>query len=394
MERARGARPVRGAQPGAACPGRLTLITRMGADHVEERLRPLLRAVTDAGHPVVWACDPMHGNTFTAPSGRKTRHFDDIVRRDRRLRPRPPRRGHVAGRHPRRAHRRQRHRVPRRRRRVVGRRPRRPLRDDVRPAAERAPEPRPRVPRRRARRRRSRCSVAGAGARADRDSGRSPTSPPPSSRADGTVLGAAGDVDHRFRLASLTKPIAGWAMLVAVEEGTVALDDAGRPARLHAAPPARPRRGLRVRRPRPDRRPGAPADLLEHRDRAGRRPHRATAAGHAVRRLPRRGRARTARHGRAARSRDRRPTPHGPRSATSAGFLAELQRPTLLAADDRGRGASGRSGPTSPVSSPGWVASIRARGGWASRSGALKRRTGPARRNSAATFGHFGGAAR
>jgi len=64
----------------ARVPGRLTLITRMGADQVEERLRPLLRSVTDAGHPVVWACDPMHGNTFSAPSGRKTRHFDDIVR--------------------------------------------------------------------------------------------------------------------------------------------------------------------------------------------------------------------------------------------------------------------------------------------------------------------------
>jgi 3-deoxy-7-phosphoheptulonate synthase len=61
-------------------PGRLTLISRMGADKVESGLRPLLRAVADAGHPVVWACDPMHGNTFTAPSGRKTRHFDDIVR--------------------------------------------------------------------------------------------------------------------------------------------------------------------------------------------------------------------------------------------------------------------------------------------------------------------------
>lgn len=61
-------------------PGRLTLITRMGADKIEDGLRPLLRAVADSGHPVVWACDPMHGNTFTAPSGRKTRHFDDIVR--------------------------------------------------------------------------------------------------------------------------------------------------------------------------------------------------------------------------------------------------------------------------------------------------------------------------
>ena len=61
-------------------PGRLTLISRMGADQVEDHLRPLLRSVTDAGHPVVWACDPMHGNTFSASTGRKTRHFDDIVR--------------------------------------------------------------------------------------------------------------------------------------------------------------------------------------------------------------------------------------------------------------------------------------------------------------------------
>jgi len=61
-------------------PGRLTLISRMGADLVEDKLRPLLRAVTDAGHPVVWACDPMHGNTFSAPNGRKTRDFDEVLR--------------------------------------------------------------------------------------------------------------------------------------------------------------------------------------------------------------------------------------------------------------------------------------------------------------------------
>jgi 3-deoxy-7-phosphoheptulonate synthase len=61
-------------------PGRLTLISRMGADHVEDGLRPLLRAVRDAGHPVVWACDPMHGNTFTSESGRKTRHLEDVLR--------------------------------------------------------------------------------------------------------------------------------------------------------------------------------------------------------------------------------------------------------------------------------------------------------------------------
>jgi 3-deoxy-7-phosphoheptulonate synthase len=61
-------------------PGRLTLISRMGADAVAELLPPLIEAVRDAGHPVVWACDPMHANTFTAPSGRKTRHFDDVLR--------------------------------------------------------------------------------------------------------------------------------------------------------------------------------------------------------------------------------------------------------------------------------------------------------------------------
>ena len=60
----------------ARIPGSLTLITRMGSSDVEEALRPLLRAVRDAGHPVAWVCDPMHANTFTAPNGRKTRHFE------------------------------------------------------------------------------------------------------------------------------------------------------------------------------------------------------------------------------------------------------------------------------------------------------------------------------
>ena len=59
-------------------PGRLTFISRMGANAVEDQLRPLLRAVRGAEHPVAWACDPMHGNTFTSGGGRKTRHFEDI----------------------------------------------------------------------------------------------------------------------------------------------------------------------------------------------------------------------------------------------------------------------------------------------------------------------------
>jgi 3-deoxy-7-phosphoheptulonate synthase len=63
----------------ARVPGRLTLITRMGAERVAEALPPLLAAVRDAGHPVVWACDPMHGNTFTSDTGRKTRDFDAVL---------------------------------------------------------------------------------------------------------------------------------------------------------------------------------------------------------------------------------------------------------------------------------------------------------------------------
>jgi len=61
-------------------PGRLTLISRMGAKDVTDTLRPIVRAVTDAEHPVVWVCDPMHGNTFTSVSGRKTREFEDVLR--------------------------------------------------------------------------------------------------------------------------------------------------------------------------------------------------------------------------------------------------------------------------------------------------------------------------
>jgi len=60
-------------------PGRLTLITRMGATAIADALPPLLEAVREEAHPVVWACDPMHGNTFVSEGGRKTRRFDDIL---------------------------------------------------------------------------------------------------------------------------------------------------------------------------------------------------------------------------------------------------------------------------------------------------------------------------
>jgi 3-deoxy-7-phosphoheptulonate synthase len=60
-------------------PGRLTLITRLGADKVADVLPGLLAAVRDAGHPAAWVCDPMHGNTFVSTNGRKTRDLDAIV---------------------------------------------------------------------------------------------------------------------------------------------------------------------------------------------------------------------------------------------------------------------------------------------------------------------------
>jgi 3-deoxy-7-phosphoheptulonate synthase len=60
-------------------PGRLTFITRMGAGRIREALPPLVEKVTAAGVEVAWVCDPMHGNTFEASSGYKTRHFDDVI---------------------------------------------------------------------------------------------------------------------------------------------------------------------------------------------------------------------------------------------------------------------------------------------------------------------------
>ncbi len=61
-------------------PGKIVLITRMGADKAPHRLPALVRAVNALGRRVLWVCDPMHGNTQTTGSGIKTRNFDDILR--------------------------------------------------------------------------------------------------------------------------------------------------------------------------------------------------------------------------------------------------------------------------------------------------------------------------
>ncbi|MCX9190816.1 3-deoxy-7-phosphoheptulonate synthase class II [Carbonactinospora thermoautotrophica] len=60
-------------------PGRLTFITRMGADKIRDVLPALVEKVTASGAQVCWVCDPMHGNTYEAPSGHKTRRFDDVL---------------------------------------------------------------------------------------------------------------------------------------------------------------------------------------------------------------------------------------------------------------------------------------------------------------------------
>ncbi len=60
-------------------PGRLTLIARLGADKVAQALPPLVRATRAAGRHVVWACDPMHGNTVRSEGGYKTRSFDTVL---------------------------------------------------------------------------------------------------------------------------------------------------------------------------------------------------------------------------------------------------------------------------------------------------------------------------
>jgi 3-deoxy-7-phosphoheptulonate synthase len=66
-------------------PGRLTLISRFGADKAEAHLPALVRAVQREGRHVVWSCDPMHGNTIKAASGYKTRPFDRILAETRQV---------------------------------------------------------------------------------------------------------------------------------------------------------------------------------------------------------------------------------------------------------------------------------------------------------------------
>ncbi len=59
--------------------GRLTLIHRFGARHIERALPAMIEALRKSGQQVLWVCDPMHGNTETTPQGVKTRRFDNIL---------------------------------------------------------------------------------------------------------------------------------------------------------------------------------------------------------------------------------------------------------------------------------------------------------------------------
>ena len=126
-------------------PGRLTLISRMGASTVREALPPLIDAVANERQPVVWACDPMHGNTFTSETGHKTRHFDDILSEIARILRRPHGDRHVSRWRPCRADRRRSDRVSRRIRRSGRPSARRGLRDHVRSAAQCPPVGRARI---------------------------------------------------------------------------------------------------------------------------------------------------------------------------------------------------------------------------------------------------------
>ncbi|MFF0056410.1 3-deoxy-7-phosphoheptulonate synthase [Streptomyces microflavus] len=78
-------------------PGRLTLIARMGAGAVAGALPPLVTAVREAGHPVIWLTDPMHGNTVTTATGVKTRFVETVVEEVRQFQLAVRQAGGVAG---------------------------------------------------------------------------------------------------------------------------------------------------------------------------------------------------------------------------------------------------------------------------------------------------------
>ena len=60
-------------------PGRITFITRMGSKNIRQALPALVERITKSGANVLWVCDPMHGNTYEAPTGYKTRQFNDVI---------------------------------------------------------------------------------------------------------------------------------------------------------------------------------------------------------------------------------------------------------------------------------------------------------------------------
>ena len=66
-------------------PGRITLISRFGADNVEKHLPKLIRSIKKEGLNVIWSCDPMHGNTIKSATGFKTRPFNNVVKEVKRV---------------------------------------------------------------------------------------------------------------------------------------------------------------------------------------------------------------------------------------------------------------------------------------------------------------------
>lgn len=60
-------------------PGRLTLITRMGAGKIREAMPALVEAVKSTDAQPLWITDPMHGNGITTKNGYKSRRFDDVM---------------------------------------------------------------------------------------------------------------------------------------------------------------------------------------------------------------------------------------------------------------------------------------------------------------------------